>query len=444
MKLSRRSALTGIGATLAAASGLGFRPLYAQQAAPITIVINQSPWLAGFQRTVELYEKETGNRVELDVNPFAGSLEKQRNSVRAKDGSTDILIMNSGWFAEMYAGGFVTPTTDIDSSFDLAPGVYNLGGTVYYNAEKKTATRDGKLMSVPISPLIPLLYYRGDLYQESGLSVPKTFAELEANAKALNKDGRYGIVQRGARGAHAVAYDFYPYLYGFGGGIFADQGNNDYSVTLNSAEGKAALDYYIRLAREAGDPRTAANDQAEVIQQMVTNKAGHIMLVVAASAQMDDRSKSAVVDKVEYAPVPSVEGFPSAPGLGHWLAGISHNVPDARKEAALTFLKWFQTKEAQTATAEAGGIPISEEVLRGPLSQERKYRWMQPLADSLPNAVNIYQFPEAAEVIAVLELGLNRAIAGEIDTASSLNLMSDEIAKIMGGYNYKTGSLPKL
>ena len=47
----------------------------AGKTAPITLVINQSPWFDSFRRVVELYEKETGNRVELDVNPFAGSNE---------------------------------------------------------------------------------------------------------------------------------------------------------------------------------------------------------------------------------------------------------------------------------------------------------------------------------------------------------------------------------
>src|SRR4029078_8945254 len=83
----------------------------AASAAPITIVINQSPWFDSFRKTVELYEKQSGNKVELDVNPFAGSLEKQRNSVRASKGQYDLLIMNSGWFAEMYFGRFVEGIT---------------------------------------------------------------------------------------------------------------------------------------------------------------------------------------------------------------------------------------------------------------------------------------------------------------------------------------------
>lgn len=440
--LTRRQTLAGIGAAAAAS---GIRPLWAQSVAPITIVINQSPWFDSFARTVELYVAETGNQVELDVNPFAGSLEKQRNSVRASAGSYDILIMNSGWFTEMYAGGFVTPITDIEPGFQLDPQVYTLGDTVYWNADKRTVTNDGKLMSVPVSPLIPMLYYRGDLYAEAGLTAPVTFAELEANARRFhNPPAMYGIAQRGARGPHTVAYDFYPYLYGHGGGIFRDQSAGDYSVTLNSPEGLEALEYYIRLANEAGHPQTAAMDQAEVIQAMVTGRAAHIMMVIAAWSQMDDPTKSAVVDKVEWAPTPSLAGLPTAPGLGHWLAGISHNVPDERKLAALEFLRWFQGKEAQLATAEAGGIPVHAAVYDEPIADEPRYRWMKPLAQALPHAVNIYQFPEASEVIAVLELGLNRAIAGEITATDALNSMAGEIHGVMTGYGYPAEQLAPL
>jgi len=447
IRIPRRTLLKGIGAAgLGSALGASaIRPLYAQSVAPITIVINQSPWFESFRKTVEVYEAATGNKVELDVNPFAGSLEKQRNSVRSAAGQYDILIMNSGWFTEMYAGGFLTPIDDIDPGFKLDPDVYTLGDTVYWNADKKTVTSDGKLMSIPVSPLIPMLYYRGDLYKEAGLSAPKTFAELEANARKFhNPPDMYGIVQRGARGPHTVAYDFYPYLYGHGGGIFKDQSSADYSVTLNSAEGRAALDYYIRLAREAGHPKTAASDQAEVIQAMVTGHSAHIMMVIAAWSQMDDPNKSAIVDTVEWAPPPSLPGLPTAPGLGHWLAGISHNVPDDRKRGAIEFLRWFQTKEAQLETAKAGGIPVHAGVYKEPIADERKYRWMKPLAEALPNAVNIYQFPEASEVIAILELGLNRAIAGEITSVDALNGMSDEIHKVMEGHSYKTGELDPL
>jgi multiple sugar transport system substrate-binding protein len=177
---------------------------------------------------------------------------------------------------------------------------------------------------------------------------------------------------------------------------------------------------------------------------MVTGKAAHIMMVIAAWSQMDDPAKSAVVDKVEFAPTPHAPGLPTAPGLGHWLGGIARNVPDDRKRAAVEFLRWFQTKDAQVATAKLGGIPINAAAYRDPISQERQFRWMKPLAESLPHAVNIYQFPEASEVIAILELGLNRAVAGEITSVEALNSMSDQIQTVMAKYNYNTGKLPPL
>ncbi len=440
---SRRSLIAGAGA---AATVLSLRGVHAQaRVSPITIVVNQSPWFDSFRKTVELYEKETGNKVELDVNPFAGSLEKQRNSVRAARGQYDILIMNSGWFAEMYFGGFVEALSDIDPTLKLDPEVYTLGDTVYFDPTKKTMNPAGKFMSMPISPLIPLLYYRGDLYKQANLKVPKTFAEMEANAKALHKPPQmYGVIQRGARGPFSVTYDFFPYIFGHGGSIFRDQPNGDYTVTLNDAKGKAALDYYLRLVREAGHPKSAAHEQAEVIQHMVTGRTAHIMMVVAAWSQMDDPAKSAVVDKVEFAVPPAVEGAKPGPGLGHWLGGVAKNIPDDRKRAAAAFLRWYQTKEAQIAMAKLGGIPVHAAAYRDLIAKERRFRWMEPMAEALKYAVNSFHFPEASEVVAIMELGLNRAVAGETTSAQALNTMANEIHAVMAKYNYNTGKLGPL
>ena len=193
--------------------------------APITIVINQSPWFDSFRKTVELYEKETGNKVELDVNPFAGSLEKQRNSVRAKQGQYDLLIMNSGWFAEMYFGGFVEALTDIDPGFKLDPDVFTLGDTIYLRPGEeddgagRQADVDADLAAHPgaLLPRRPLQAGRaegaGDLRRARGQR--QEAAQAAARCTASSSAARAG--RRRSR------FDFYPYLYGFGGSIFKDQ-----------------------------------------------------------------------------------------------------------------------------------------------------------------------------------------------------------------------------
>ena len=100
------------------------------------------------------------------MNPYAGSLEKQRNSVRAAQGLYDLVIMNGLFYPEMYHGGFIQPIHDIDPSFKLDPNIPTFDDTVYFDAASKTSNaQTGKLMSVPVNPNIPLLYYRADLYQ---------------------------------------------------------------------------------------------------------------------------------------------------------------------------------------------------------------------------------------------------------------------------------------
>lgn len=327
---------------------------------PITIVINQSPWFGGFKGLVEAYEKQTGNRVTLDVNPFAGTLEKQRNSVRAKDGTFDLLPLNGFFFQEFYVGGFLTPLNELDPGFQLDPQVATLDDTPWWDEKTKTVNRKtGKLMTVPINPNIPLLYYRKDLYDKAGLKAPTTFDELLDNAKKLHNPPQvYGIVQRGSRETTGVTYDFLPYLYGHGGSILKDEKVGDFTVTINSPEARRALDLYLRLAKEASHPNPGGQGQAQVIQNLVTGKAAHGILVIAAWSQMDDPTKSAVVGKLEFAVPPHAPGHPPGPGLGHFLGGIPRNVPRDRQLAALAFLKWFQTREAQVIYSKAGsGTP---------------------------------------------------------------------------------------
>ncbi|HEX2885194.1 extracellular solute-binding protein [Vineibacter terrae] len=432
---------------LFALSGLAGPPAKAQgRQAPITIVINQSPWFAGFAKLVEAYEKETGNKVTLDVNPFAGAAEKQRNSVRAKEGIYDLLPMNSAYLAEFYYGGFLTPLNEIDPEFKLDPQVLSYDDTAYWDEERKAnSAKSGKLYGVPINGNVPVLYYREDLYKANGLKVPETWDELLANAKALHKPPQiYGMVLRAARSASDISYDWMPYLHSFGGAIFRDEKAGDFTVTLNSPAAKAALEQYLAIAKSVAPPNPGSFGQGQVIQLLLTGKVAHAMNVIAAWSQMDDPTKSAVVDKINVAVAPKGPGGVPAPTLGHFIGGIPKNVPPERKKAALAFLAWFQKYESQVKYAEFGSPPVRMDVLGGPMSKERKNRFMKALLDSAPYARMMHTIPEGAQINAVLELRLNQAVIGEQTPAAALNLAAQEVFDIASKAGYRTGRLPDL
>jgi multiple sugar transport system substrate-binding protein len=441
----------GMGAWLAALALAVTLPAGAANApvpkvVPITIVTNQSPWFDAFSKTVEAYEKETGNKVTLDVNPFAGSAEKQRSSVRAKEGAFDVLVMNSTWLAEFFHGGFLTPLNDIDPAFRIDPQVISYDETAYWDAKnKRNSSKTGVPYGVPINGNIQVLYYRADLYEKAGLKVPTTWAELEANAAKLNDPPRiYGIVPRGARSASDISYDWMPYLQGNGGAIFKDEKAGDFTVTINSPAAKQALDEYITLAKKYGPPNPGSYGQAQVIQALLTGKAAHAAPVIAAWPQVDDPNKSAVVGKLNIAPLPHGPGGKSTPTLGHFIGGIPRNIPKERQVAALTFLKWFQTYDAQVVYAKAGQPPIRKDVFDAPFMKTPEFRWAKAIAESTPNAMMMYTVPEGPQIVSVLELRLNQALIGEKTSADALNSMAAEIQDIMQKASYKTGRLPDL
>ena len=441
-----RALVLGVSALTLLLTASGAVQAQARKVAPITVVINQSPWFASFSKAVDAYEKETGNKVNLDVNPFAGSAEKQRNSVRAKEGQFDLLVMNSTWLAEFYHGGFLVPLNEIDPSFKMDPQVINYDDTAYWDAKaKRNSARTGVPYGVPINGNIQVLYYRADLYEKAGLKVPQTWDELAANAAKLhNPPAIYGMVPRGARSASDISYDWMPYLHSHNGAIFRDEKAGDFTVTINSPEGRKALDTYIDLARKVGPPNPGSYGQAQVIQALVTGKAAHAAPVIAAWPQMDDPTKSAVVGKINIAPLPHGAGGKSTPTLGHFIGGVPRNIPKERQVAALEFMKWFQSYDGQIVYAKAGQPPIRKDVYDAPFMKTPEFRWAKAMAESTPNARMMYTVPEGPQIVSVLELRLNQALIGEKTSADALNAMASEIHDIMQKAGYKTGKLPDL
>ncbi|MGJ8611533.1 MAG: ABC transporter substrate-binding protein [Octadecabacter sp.] len=419
---------------------------YAQDQTPINIVINQSPWLEGFAGLVELYETETGNDVTLDVNPYAGSLEKQRNAVRSEESEYDILIVNGIFYPDMYHGGFLEPLHNIDADFALDPQLYTYDDTICFDAIEKTVNCEtGDLLTIPVNPNITMMFYRQDLYEENGLEIPETWDDLLANAKALhNPPEMIGMMQRSARATISITWDYWPYLISHGGSLFADEGNGDFDITINSPEALEALETYLAFSTEVGPENPASMEQGDLIQYLVTGRAAHAVLPVAAQSQMDDPNKSIVPGLIGYMNIPHAPGFDSAPALGHWVGGIPRNIPQENKEAALAFLDWFQQPDTQIAYAEMGGSPVSAAAYESDFADQPENRYMLTMRDAAPTARRLWTIPEGSEIVAVLEVGLNRTVAGEITAVDALNDMAADIEKIMIDAGYETGRLPDL
>ncbi len=416
----------------------------APRAAPITMVINQSPWFGGFRQLVEQYTKETGNKIELDVNPYAGALDKIRNSLRASAGSYDLLAIDNNWMVEFFDGGFLVPLTEIDPGFKLDPQINTFGGTMFWNEKLHSFDPGGgRLMGVPVNGNVEVFYYRKDLYDQHGLKVPETWDQVLDNATKLNDGSKvYGFVHRDDR--ESALADFVNYLFSFGGDLFANASAGDYSVVLNNAAGRAALEFYLKLGKAGGYPTAGSVSQGSMIQLMATGKAAQTVGIVGAWSQLEDPSKSAVVGKFETALIPRGPGGKHASRAGHWIGAVARNVPRERQQAAIQFLSWFQSLDHQIAYTRYGAVPVRADMGATDIARDTNFRFLKAQAENSKVAKMYAVVPEAAQINSKLALRLNECVIGKASVIDTLNLGAADVFELMTRAGRKTGRLPDL
>ena len=403
---------------------------------PISILINESPWLPGFQALVKKYTETTGNKVNLNVTPFAGMLDKSRNAVQAPESEFDILTLNEQWYMQFYAGGLVTPLKQIDPNFKLDPQIIEYEWATRYDPKLGYSSKNGDLYGLPINGNIMLFFYRKDLFEAQGLQPPKTWADVEAAAQKFKSKDMAGYVVR----ANPPNWEFQAFLDSYGGNLIKlDEQTGEWSVNINSPEALQALNTWLKLGRDYGPANYSDNGQAEMIALMASEKVPQLVLVCAAAADFDNPEKSKVVGKVGAVPVPGATVGSNATVTGIWVMSVPHNLPDNRKKSALAFLNWAMTKDAQTLYAQSGAIPVRQDVYQELGNDPKLGWWMKAMADSTPYIHTPPRLPETPQIIEVLDRNLKQALISEITPEQALQNMAKEIHKILtdGGYKVK-------
>jgi len=400
--------------------------------APISIAINQSPWLKSFQSIVDIYKEDTGNDVNLRIFPFEGLRSKLLNAASIKSEEFDLYTINEGWAAQFYDAGFVTPMQDIDPDFELDGSVIEYDSVTRWDKSLGYFSKDGPVYGIPINGNIQLLYYRRDLYDEMGLEPPETWDDVIAATKEARRkldSNIYGYTMRGKPGGYAVLYDYLPLLRGFGGDIFANP-PEDYSVTINSDEGRQAVELFLELL-SYGPPEPQAIGQADQLALMQSGRTLQTHTPNGAFPLMDDEVQSSVPDKIGYTVVPRPSEGVHAPTGGIWVMGIPQHIQSSQKEAAYSFLQWLLAKENHLRYAESSGIATRQDVYESDLAEQEKFRYMRATAASSPYVTRGADYVFGSKVHEVAERRLSEIAAGLLQPKDALDTMADEIAKVV-------------
>jgi sorbitol/mannitol transport system substrate-binding protein len=201
----------------------------------------------------------------------------------------------------------------------------------------------GQLFALPFYAESSMLFYRKDLFQKAGLTMPDhpTWEEVSGFAGKLHdpQGDVHGMILRGLPGWGANMAPFGTFINTFGGRWF----NEDWEPQLETPEVKEAVRVYSELVTKYGQPG-ATSDNFPECQNLFASGDGAIWYDATSTAgYLSDPETSEVAKDVGFAYGPTGTTERGAHWLWSWALGIESS--SRNQEAAFEFLKWATSKE---------------------------------------------------------------------------------------------------
>lgn len=295
-----------------------------------------------FAALVKPWEEATGNTVT--IVPMPSSTTDQFGQYRlwlaAGNGDVDLYQTDVIW-APQLADHFV----------DLREAAGDLVAE-HFPSIIESQTVDGRLVALPIFTDAPALYYRKDLLEKHGASVPTTWEELTATAQAVQDAERaagnseiWGFVWQG-NSYEGLTCDALEWVKSSGGGQIVEA---DGTISINNANAAAALELAATWAGTISPEGVLSYQEEEARGVWQTGNAVFMRNWPYAYA-LGNGADSAVAGQFDVAPLPSGQGHGvSAATLGGWNVAVSKYSDN--QEAAISLAVYLAGPEAQKARA---------------------------------------------------------------------------------------------
>lgn len=273
----------------------------------------------------------------------------------------DVVSINMPWLGEFAEKGYLAPLDDLlqDAAInplDFHPSVWGTGNW------------KGVQYGIPLYCTIEILAARRDLFEDRGLTYPRTFDETIAAARALHRPAQefYGIAWNGHRGM-PIAHSFMFFLAACQKTVIDMPMHNPESwdlpqfeklkLQVDTADALEVIDYMKQLA-EVSPPDIATMDWEKHTQCFMSGRAGMVYCWTMRAARFEHELSSQVARRVAYLPPPSRRMRQIAAPIGGFLMTIPASVKPARKKQIMNAIAWMVSPEAMKAHVK-NGFPVA-------------------------------------------------------------------------------------
>ncbi|MGW0475139.1 extracellular solute-binding protein [Streptomyces coeruleorubidus] len=240
---------------------------------------------------------------------------------------------------------------------------------------KQSVTVDGKVYGAPFYVGVRALYYRTDVFEELGLSAPKTMDELASTAREIRaaKPDLYGLVVGGA-----YTYGAMPFVWANGGELASGK-SGSYASGLDSPQAQKGIKAYTSLFGDDNCPaaKCAGMGGNDTISAFAAGKAG-----MAIGGDFSHTAVEAGKVKGKYAvvPLPGVKSGSIAPAFaGGNNIGVLKST--SHRTLAVRLMEQLASKKTQTELFDAMGfLPTFTDVRQDVASKEP---FVQPFVRTL-------------------------------------------------------------
>ncbi|WSQ08273.1 ABC transporter substrate-binding protein [Streptomyces sp. NBC_01231] len=368
------------------------------------------PLLQGWNRA------HPGERVTLVELPDSADETHAQMATDLRDGDRsrfDVLNIDVNWTSEFAAAGWIRPLPR--DRFPLKS---------FLKPVEHTATYDGQLYAVPYVTNAGLLLYRKDILAKEGVRPPRTWAELERDAKTIAP--KYGL--------DGYAGQFLPYegltvnaaeaVYSAGGTILGDEGER---VTVNSAAAREGIGFLARGVREGWIPKQALTYKEEESKQAFQD--GRLLFLrnwpyayVGASAR-----GSKVAGKIGAVPLPG-PGGPGRSVLGGSNLAVSTHA--RHPDSAARLIAYLTSEPVQRQVLTRGALPPVRAALYEDPELVREFPYLPTLRASVVRAAPRPKSPRYDQVSLVVQAVVHDAMTGRETPAAAVRRLARELAAV--------------
>jgi len=265
------------------------------------------------------------------------------------------------WLGEFAERGDLAPLDEILK--DAAINPLDFHPTIWGAGKWK-----GVQYGIPIYCTTEILAIRKDLFNEQGVSFPRTFDETINIAKSFHDPDNkfYGIAWNAGRGM-PIAHSFMFFLASARGSIMKISkpnmaGLSFYSddaleLTINNDLSLEVIDYMRRLV-DVSPPGIESVDWEKRIQYFMSGQVAMTYCWTMRAARFEYELNSRVKRRVAYLPPPSLSGKHVSSPVGGFLLTIPSYISLGQRKCIIDAIAWMASPEAMKAHVK-NGFPVA-------------------------------------------------------------------------------------